>query len=413
MYFASAFLSAAGNSIAAVVWVWLVLDRTGSPAVAATVAGIIAAFQLVVSFIGGSVIDRFGRQRICWISDVVSASSLLWLIAVDHWLGLTVTWFVVIGIYGAVGDIPGTAARQALAGDCARATGMDVGKISGGLQTAAGVALLVGPAAGGLLLAAGTTTGALWITCATSLAAAGVTAALKLPRKENDPAHECAARTDMAAVPGSWAGIRGDVRAWQSVWRIPVIKLLVVTQFVSSALVVPFLMVLIPAHFAQVSSPLSLGVVLSMYAVGFLAGSVAATVWSSVSHRLVWLVCMGLFGLAFVFLGGLSSTPLLLAGNLTAGIGGGLLAPMVMVLVTDNVGEDVRGRAFSLFTAAQSLAQPVGLSVVTPVIATLGIYATARGISGVFIVFGVAASWAGWTLLSRTHPPSPARTDTV
>ena len=123
LYLTSAGLSLLGNGVATVVWPWLVLERTGNPAAAGLVATAIAIPSLLFAILGGQLIDTVGRKPMSIISDIVSGLSVIAVIAVDAWLGLNLTWFIVIGILGAVGDIPGMAARAALGGDVSYTSG--------------------------------------------------------------------------------------------------------------------------------------------------------------------------------------------------------------------------------------------------------------------------------------------------
>ena len=53
------------------------------------------------------------------------------MVLVDQTLGLTIAWFIALGIIGGVGDIPGMAARPALVGDVSQASGKTVDYIAG------------------------------------------------------------------------------------------------------------------------------------------------------------------------------------------------------------------------------------------------------------------------------------------
>ena len=123
LYLGATFLSAFGNAIANVIWPWLVLQRTGDPAAAGLVTTCIVLPSAAFALIGGNLIDRFGRKRMSIISDIISAASVIALITVDATTGLTMAWFIALGIIGAVGDVPGMAARTALVGDISERSG--------------------------------------------------------------------------------------------------------------------------------------------------------------------------------------------------------------------------------------------------------------------------------------------------
>ena len=166
LYLGSGLSSAFGNAISNVVWPWLVLHRTGDPAAAGLVATCILLPSIIVATMGGGVIDWYGRKRISVISDIISAVSVVWLIAVDTTVGATLPWFIAIGIFGAVGDVPGMAARTALVGDISERSGKSLDWLAGANQSIMGVCYLVGPALAGVLLGQLPITWILWLTAA-------------------------------------------------------------------------------------------------------------------------------------------------------------------------------------------------------------------------------------------------------
>src|SRR5690625_7117217 len=106
-------MSALGNSIAGIVWPWIVLERTGDPAAAGLVAAAVAVPSVIFAFLGGYLIDTVGRKPMSVISDIITGASVAGVVLIDQTLGLTIAWFIALGIIGGVGDIPGMAARSA------------------------------------------------------------------------------------------------------------------------------------------------------------------------------------------------------------------------------------------------------------------------------------------------------------
>ncbi len=101
---------------------------------------------------------------------------------------------------------------------------------------------------------------------------------------------------------------------------------------------------------------------------------------------------MGFNGLAFIGIAWLSLTPIVIAGMLTAGIAGGMMQPIVTVLVTETIPTSRRGRAFSLFTAVGSLTGPIGLAATTVALGLTSVYRVAMvcGLMGAVVMVGAA-----------------------
>ena len=99
-------MSALGNSIAGIVWPWIGLERAGDPAAAGLVAAAVAVPSVIFAFLGGYLIDAVGRKPMSVISDIISGASVAGVVLVDQTLGLTIAWFIALGIIGGVGISP-------------------------------------------------------------------------------------------------------------------------------------------------------------------------------------------------------------------------------------------------------------------------------------------------------------------
>lgn len=429
IYLASAATSMLGNAVATIVWPWLVLARTGDPAAAGLVAAAIAFPSLAFAFLGGHLIDTFGRKPMSIISDLISAASVVGVIIVDARLGLTMAWFIALGIIGAVGDIPGMAARSALVGDVSRVSGMAVDRIAGLNQSIGGLAWLLGPALAGFMMSAIPIQLVLWITAGCSFAAAALTAMLRLhpsssrnaPLADGHGSGDHVEPDDPAAhaEPGDPAAQAmaagaetldfGALRAWGRVVRPPAIRLLVAITFASAALVSPYLAVLLPAHFQSIGSPTMLGLSMSTYAVGMvLAGLFVAKIGAR-NRRAMWTTAISLNLIGFSMLGALGVSWLVIGGMFVAGVGGGFLGPLSMVLVTEDIPEKLRGRAFSVFTAVNQFAAPIGLVAVTALLTQAGIYMVAAILAVIWAFIAVWAIARGFRIFpSHTAAASPA-----
>ncbi len=389
IYLASAATSMLGNAVATIVWPWLVLERTGNPAAAGVVAAAIAVPSLVVAFLGGHLIDTVGRKPMSIISDIISGLSVIGVIIVDQTLGLTMSLFILLGIIGAVGDIPGMAARSALVGDVARTSGRTVDVIAGLNQSIGGMAWLIGPALTGFLMAALPVEDVLWITAGCSLVAAALTALLRLIPVPAEEVH--------LDVPDL-----GALRSWAEVVRPAPIRLLAAVTLISAALVSPYLAILMPAHFQSQGQPVQMGIAMSAYAVGIMISGAVVAARGTQRRRTLWAVAMLFYLLGFSLMAVLGHTALVIVGMAVAGLGGGLIGPLQMVLVTEETPEQLRGRAFSVFMAIGQFAAPIGLIAATGLLTQVSIYTTAVVLA---VVWAVIAVWATWRGVRVLRPP--------
>jgi MFS family permease len=181
LYLASYALSLLGNSIAAVVFPLIVLQMTGSLLSTGVLVASTALPAFLAGLFAGVVIDRVNRRTSSVVSDLISAASIAALPIVDLIAGLNLGWFVLFGIIGAFGDVPGMTAREAMLPAIVRHSGLPAERLIGIRESISALVIIVGPAAAGTLMVLFEGSTVLWITAATSLAAALLT--LLIPRR--------------------------------------------------------------------------------------------------------------------------------------------------------------------------------------------------------------------------------------
>ncbi|MGH3935120.1 MAG: MFS transporter [Pseudonocardiaceae bacterium] len=261
-YLLSHALSLLGNSVAAVALPWLVLVRTGDAAVAGLIAAVSALPILVAAVAGGLLIDRVGRRRTSIGADIASAACVAALPLVDQISGLTVAWFIVLGVAGALFDVPGMTARQALAPDIASAARVSLERLAGLRQGVSGVVVVAGPAAAGGLLVLLDPTTMLWATAACSAAAGIVTATL--------PASVGARSEVSSGDQGARAGLG---QGFNVLRRDRVLGTMTLISTGSLLVLAPLQNIVLPVHFVVQDSPGGFGLVVAFLALGGIAGS--------------------------------------------------------------------------------------------------------------------------------------------
>jgi MFS family permease len=367
-------LSLFGNAVAAVALPWLVLVRTGDAAAAGVIAAAAALPMLLAAVLGGWVVDRFGRRRISVGADLASAAAIAALPLVDAWTGLTLAWFVVLGVAGALFDVPGMTAREALAPDVAAAAGVPLERLAGLREGTGGVVMAVGPAVAGGLLVLLDPVAVLWATVACSALAAAVTATL--------PAGVGAGRAGIGTDIGAgWKVLRGD-------------RLLVTVTLVSVgavAVIAPLQGILLPVHLVAQDAPGVLGLMITALAVGGVVGAgTYAGFGGRRPRRPVFVLALlvtsaGVTGLAL-----LPPAPLLLTAAALVGVGMGPLGAMTTVLVAERIPPEVRGRVMGLQNAAVLAVAPGGLLAAGLLIEGIGVRPTGMLVAGLWLVVALA-----------------------
>ncbi|MEU6128954.1 MFS transporter [Saccharopolyspora sp. NPDC047091] len=373
-YLASHLLSLLGNGIAAVALPLIVLQTTGSPLGTAVLAGATAVPAVLVGLLGGVVVDRINRRTASAVADLVSAVSVAALPLVDLGWGLNLTWFVVLGIVGSFGDVPGTTAREVLAPVVARHAGIDMARLIGLRQAASSAALVIGPAAAGLLLAAFDPTSVLWITAGTSALAALLTRTL--PRHLGEVEGTAAPRRSVLRELGEGFAVVGRSRFLLGTSGL-VVGLAVALGGLQG--------MVLPLYFDLIARPDLLGLVLTALAAGMLGG---AALYSGVGGRWstrTWLAA-GFAGTTagFLLMASLLSPAVVFAGAAALGLGNSVVGAVTGVLQVERTSSAVRGRVLSFKTTLLTIAAPAGIGL-AGVVAEFG--------SPVLAGFSVAAVW--------------------
>jgi MFS family permease len=364
-------LSLFGNAVAAVALPWLVLVRTGDAAAAGVIAAASALPMLLAAVVGGWVVDRFGRRRISVGADLASAASIAALPLVDAWTGLTLAWFVALGVAGALFDVPGMTAREALGPDVAAAAGVPLERLAGLREGLGGVVLVLGPAAAGAMLALVEPVIVLWVTAACSALAAAVTATL--------PAGVGATTAPRGAsgIGEGWAVLRAD-------------RLLAAVTLVSVAavaVIAPLQGIVLPVHLVAQDAPGLLGLVITAIALGGIVGAgFYAAVGARWARRPVFVGALLVATVGVVGVALLPPAPLMLAAAALVGLGSGPLSGMTAVLLGERIPERVRGRVMGLQNAAVLSVAPAGVLGAGLLADAVGVRTTGMLVAGLWLL---------------------------
>lgn len=411
-YLVSDALSLIGNSIAGVVLPLVLLARTGDVLAAGSLALICAVPQFMCGILGGALLDRVNRKAVCVASDLVSALAVALLPVVDATVGLSFGWFVALGLLGAVGDVPGMTARDALLPEVCEREGVDLQRFVGVSQSIGSLVAIAGPALAALLIGIMPDVDTLWITAACSCAAAAVSATL--PRGVGAikaTGRQGADLTDDASEANATA--RGSAKSTDPQPLIKTArsvltdglselfahnKLLrdsVLLSFGVSMVMASWQGIVLPAYFTQAGTPQLTGLFISAMGIGMLVGTLAYTALSSRLTRRTWLT-VSLIGMCpgAVGMGALPDTPLLLASAILLGLFAGPMSALLGFFAFDCISDERRGSAMGTLNALYLIIGPIGTFLGSTLIASVQIDATGLALAGLWIVVTVAALMA-------------------
>ena len=408
----SSALSLLGNSVAAVVLPLILLARTGDALAAGTLALVCAVPQMLVGLLGGALLDRVNRRNVSVVSDLVSAASVALLPIVDMVWGLSFGWFVVLGLLGAIGDIPGMTARDTLLPAVVRRDGIDLQRFLGVSQSLESLVTIVGPALAAVLIGFAGDASALWVTAALSCAAALVT--LTLPRSVGRTGNE-----EKASGPTADSRPQGIIVAARASLRDGVRVLFKSDRLLRASMLLSFGIIMVmgsfqglvlPVHFTEIGRPELLGYVLSAMSAGLLVGSLGYAALALQLRRRTWFV-LSLLGMAagVAVMGLLPGYPVLLAGAVVLGISAGPASALLGFFAFDRIPEANRGSALGTQNALVLVVAPVAVFLTSAVVEAAGAAVGALVLVGCWLTVTV---WAlGARSLRRMDEKAPSATE--
>ena len=361
---------------------WLILERTDSPAFAGLVAAISALPGILVSPIGGWMVDHIGRRTVSVGADLLSSLSVAAFPIVAATFGLSNPSILLIAVLGAAFDPAGYTARKTLLTDVAKASDADLDHLNGIHDGIMGVAWILGPAVGAGLIASVGAVNSFWVSAALFIIAALAISFLRVgdaAKESRETAEASGAETDSSMRVGI-----------KTLWDDKVLRTLSVALLIIAAVYLPTEAVVLPTYFEDVDNPSGLGFVISALAAGSAVGSFGYG-WISARMKRKTLIRLILLGSAvsiipMAFLPPLSV--LMLAGFLL-GLSWGPYSPLISTLVQQRVPAHLQGRVFGVQTAVFYAAPTLGMVLAGLAVESYGIKATYIVLAGVLSVTSI------------------------
>jgi len=355
----SNFSSGLGNSIVMITIPWLILEETGSPAFAGLVAAISALPGLLISPIGGWLVDHIGRRSVSIGADLLSAVAVVAFPIVALTSGLSSSSILIIAVIGAIFDPAGYTARKTLLADVAKAVG-------------AGLISTVGAV------------NSFWVSAGLFIIAALAITFLRvgnLGKEARELAEGMGEITNRSIRVG-----------FQVLWHDKLLRTISITILILAAVYLPTETVILPTYFEDLENPAGLGIVISALAAGSAVGSFGYG-WISARVSRRNLVRMTLIGsaISIVPMAFLPPLPLLIASGFLLGLSWGPFSPLISTLVQQRVPADQQGRVFGVQTAVFYAAPPLGMVASGLSVESLGISTTYFVLAAILSVTAILA----------------------
>jgi MFS family permease len=365
----SNFASGLGNSIVMITIPWLILEETGSPAFAGLVAAISALPGLLISPIGGWLVDHIGRRSVSIGADLLSAAAVVAFPIVALTSGLSSSSILIIAVIGAIFDPAGYTARKTLLADVAKASEIKLDRLNGIHEGFMGVSWVFGPAVGAGLISTVGAVNSFWVAGGLFIFAALTIAFLRVGNLGKDA-------RDLAEEMGEVSNKSIRV-GFQVLWNDKLLRTITISILIIAAVYLPTETVVLSTYFEDLGQPASLGIVISALAAGSAIGSFGYG-WISARLSRKNLVRTTLIGTAVSILpmAFLPPLPILIVAGFFLGLSWGPFNPLISTLIQQRVPADQQGRVFGVQTAVFYAAPPLGMVLAGISVESLGVSTT-------------------------------------
>ena len=370
--------SGLGNSIVMITIPWLILEETGSPAFAGLVAAVSALPGLLISPIGGWLVDHLGRRAVSIGADLLSSLAVIAFPIVAMTTGLTSSTILIIAVVGAIFDPAGYTARKTLSADVAKASGIELDRLNGLHDGFMGVSWILGPAVGATLISTVGAVNSFWVSAGLFVFAALAIVFLRVGNLGKEA-------QDLAAERGEVSD-RSIRIGFQVLWNDKLLRTITISILIIAAVYMPTETVVLSTYFEDLGKPASLGIVISALAAGSAIGSfgygwISARMTRRTLVRTILIsTAVSILPMAF-----LPPLPILAAAGFFLGLSWGPFNPLISSLIQQRVPADQQGRVFGVQTAVFYAAPPLGMVVA-------GLSVESYGVGNTYLVLAAILS---------------------
>ncbi|MBW5485433.1 MFS transporter [Streptomyces bambusae] len=398
-------VSVAGSSLTLIGVPWFVLQTTGSAGRAGIVAFCATVPVVVAALVGGPVIDRIGRRRVSVASDAVCGLAV-GAIPLLHATGLLEFWLLcaLMAVSGLV-HTPGLTARSVLLPNLAEHAGTSLPRAASLYDAVYRGARMIGAALAGVLIVVLGAETVLLLDAATF----AVSAALVQFGVRGVPAAE--------PQPGngriSLAGYRAELReGWVFLTGNRLLLGITCMVMLTNGMDQGWGSVLLPVHGRQdLGGAAAVGLLVALFGGCALLGALLYGAWGErLPRRAVFTAAFLLSGAPRYVFAGLTDTTLPLAVTMAlAGLGAGMLNPILTTLIFELVPEELRSRVSGVTMAGCELFMPLGGLAAGLLVEGFGITRALLLFGGVYLLTTLApVLFPAWRAMDRRAPVAAA-----
>ena len=316
---------------------WLALELTGSAASAGALVALTSIPGLFFGPILGTLIDRIGRRISGYISEALSALTILMIPIANAFVDITIVLLVLLALSRALVSPAGGTARKSIIPDVAGPAGLSLERANSIHEAVFATGFAIGPAVGALFIGL---IGPFDVFIVVAIFSAISAVSMFLVRTKES-------RGDGVSETGSL--IKDTILGAKTILKTPAVLLGMGFVMTLAMIYLPTEMVVLPAHFNKIDNAEGLGILISTMAA---ASVVGALLFERLQKKFKYstILKLGFIGLgsSVLLMSLLPPFWILLILGAVLGFSWGPLMPMLNTVIQRVVPENMRGRVFGI-----------------------------------------------------------------
>ena len=316
---------------------WLALELTGSAASAGALVALTSIPGLFFGPILGTLIDRIGRRISGYVSEALSALTILMIPIANAFVDITIFLLVLLALSRALVSPAGGTARKSIIPDVAGPAGLSLERANSIHEAVFATGFAIGPAVGALFIGL---IGPFDVFIVVAIFSAISAVSMFLVRTKES-------RGDGVSETGSL--LRDTLLGAKTILKTPAVLLGMSFVMTLAMIYLPTEMVVLPAHFNKIDNAEGLGILISTMAG---ASVVGALLFERLQKKFKYstILKLGFIGLgsSVLLMSLLPPFWILLILGAVLGFSWGPLMPMLNTVIQRVVPENMRGRVFGI-----------------------------------------------------------------
>jgi MFS family permease len=382
---ASAVSSSIAGSATFIAVPWLSLQVTGSSLMSAVVIAASAIPGLLLTTFVGGLVDRFGRRRMAYWIEALTALSTALLPIVALTVGMSLPALIVLVVLKAIFQPGGGSARKSLLPDAADRAGMSLDRANSINEALSSAGFAIGPALAASLIAAFDSYAAFWLAAAASLASAVFAFMIHVHEKQEP----------LEGDAESSHPIRYAMQGFVTLVKLPALLVVFAAFMILAVIYMPTEMVVLPRYYSAIEQPEQMGYLITAMSVFTVLGALLF----EKAHQLLGYanlvrIASVVIGLCMVPMALLPDYWVMLVLGAILGFVWGPMMPLLNTLIQTMVPANVRGRVFAIEQVMWNTAPLTSFIVTGIALDAFGVQPVYVALAGLVLTASVVLAFA-------------------